>query len=54
MSISLTKRRNAFTLGRNQKAYNEKRPINALVIDRIKGGLTVDIHGAHHPAGIGS
>ena len=30
-----------------EKAYNEKKPINAVVIDRIKGGLTVDIHGAH-------
>jgi small subunit ribosomal protein S1 len=29
-----------------EKAYNEKKPIRALVIDRIKGGLTVDIHGA--------
>src|SRR6516165_3129847 len=29
-----------------EKAFNEKRPIPALVIDRIKGGLTVDIHGA--------
>ena len=27
-------------------AYNEKRPIQAVVIDRIKGGLTVDILGA--------
>ncbi len=27
-------------------AYNEKRPIHAVVIDRIKGGLTVDILGA--------
>src|SRR5437588_153970 len=30
-----------------EKSYNEKKPINAVVIDRIKGGLTVDIHGAH-------
>ena len=29
-----------------EKAYNDKKPIRALVIDRIKGGLTVDIHGA--------
>jgi small subunit ribosomal protein S1 len=29
-----------------EAAYNEKRPIKALVIDRIKGGLTVDIAGA--------
>ncbi|PYX77490.1 MAG: 30S ribosomal protein S1 [Acidobacteria bacterium] len=27
-------------------AYNEKRPIRGVVIDRIKGGLTVDILGA--------
>jgi small subunit ribosomal protein S1 len=27
-------------------AYNEKRPIQAVVVDRIKGGLTVDILGA--------
>jgi len=30
-----------------EKAYNEKKPINAVVVDRIKGGLTVDILGAH-------
>jgi small subunit ribosomal protein S1 len=30
-----------------EKAYNEKKPIKAIVIDRIKGGLTVDILGAH-------
>jgi small subunit ribosomal protein S1 len=30
-----------------EKAYNEKKPIEAIVIDRIKGGLTVDILGAH-------
>ncbi len=29
-----------------EHAYNEKKPIQALVIDRIKGGLTVDIVGA--------
>src|SRR5579872_5012387 len=29
-----------------EKAYNEKTPIQAKVVDRIKGGLTVDIHGA--------
>jgi small subunit ribosomal protein S1 len=29
-----------------EKAYNEKTPIKAKVVDRIKGGLTVDIHGA--------
>ncbi len=29
-----------------EKAYNEKRPIPATVIERIKGGLTVDIMGA--------
>jgi small subunit ribosomal protein S1 len=29
-----------------EKAYNEKKPIRAQVIDRIKGGLTVDILGA--------
>ena len=30
-----------------EKAYNEKTPIKAVVIERIKGGVTVDIHGAH-------
>ncbi len=30
-----------------EKAYNEKRPIQATVVERIKGGLTVDIMGAH-------
>ena len=29
-----------------ERAYNEKKPIPAVVIDRIKGGLTVDILGA--------
>jgi len=29
-----------------EKAHNEKRPIEAVVIERIKGGLTVDIMGA--------
>src|SRR5882724_911319 len=30
-----------------EKAHQEKKPIKAVVIDRIKGGLTVDIMGAH-------
>jgi small subunit ribosomal protein S1 len=30
-----------------EHAYNEKKPIKGIVVDRIKGGLTVDIHGAH-------
>ena len=30
-----------------EKAHNEKKPIKAVVLDRIKGGLTVDINGAH-------
>src|ERR1700678_3468483 len=29
-----------------EKAYHDKKPINAVVIERIKGGLTVDILGA--------
>src|SRR2546422_10181424 len=29
-----------------EKAYNEKKPIRAQVVERIKGGLTVDILGA--------
>jgi small subunit ribosomal protein S1 len=29
------------------KAHREKKPIKAVVIDRIKGGVTVDIMGAH-------
>jgi small subunit ribosomal protein S1 len=29
-----------------EAAYNEKKPINVIVVDRIKGGLTVDIEGA--------
>jgi small subunit ribosomal protein S1 len=29
-----------------EKAHNEKKPIKAIIIDRIKGGLTVDIMGA--------
>ena len=29
-----------------EKAYNEKKPIAATVVDRIKGGVTVDISGA--------
>jgi small subunit ribosomal protein S1 len=30
-----------------EKAYNEKKPILATVVERIKGGLTVDIMGAN-------
>jgi len=30
-----------------EKAYNERTPIKAVVIERTKGGVTVDIHGAH-------
>jgi len=30
-----------------EKAYNEKKPIRAIVVERIKGGLTVDIMGAN-------
>src|SRR5579872_789789 len=29
-----------------EQAYNEKKPIQAIVVERIKGGLTVDIMGA--------
>src|SRR5271169_4917940 len=29
-----------------EKAYNDKKPIQAVVVERIKGGLTVDIMGA--------
>jgi len=29
-----------------ERAYNDKKPIHAIVVDRIKGGLTVDIQGA--------
>ncbi len=29
-----------------ERAYNEKKPIKGVVVERIKGGLTVDIHGA--------
>ena len=30
-----------------EKAHHDKKPIRAVVVDRIKGGLTVDILGAH-------
>jgi small subunit ribosomal protein S1 len=30
-----------------EKAHHDKNPIKAKVIERTKGGLTVDIHGAH-------
>jgi small subunit ribosomal protein S1 len=30
-----------------ERAYNEKKPIKGVVVERIKGGLTIDIHGAH-------
>ena len=30
-----------------ERAYNEKKPIRATVVERIKGGLTVDIMGAN-------
>jgi len=29
-----------------EKAYNEKKPIKGVVVERIKGGLTIDINGA--------
>jgi small subunit ribosomal protein S1 len=29
-----------------ERAYNEKKPIKGIVVERIKGGLTVDIQGA--------
>ena len=29
-----------------EKAHNEKKPIKGIVVERIKGGLTVDINGA--------
>jgi small subunit ribosomal protein S1 len=29
-----------------ERAYNEKKPIKGIVVERIKGGLTIDIHGA--------
>jgi len=29
-----------------ERAYNEKKPIQGVVVERIKGGLTLDIHGA--------
>jgi len=30
-----------------EKAYNDKKPIKGIVVERIKGGLTIDINGAH-------
>jgi small subunit ribosomal protein S1 len=30
-----------------EKAYSENHPIKATVVERTKGGVTVDIHGAH-------
>ena len=30
-----------------ERAHNEKKPIKGVVVERIKGGLTVDINGAH-------
>ena len=30
-----------------EKAYSENHPISATVVERTKGGVTVDIHGAH-------
>src|SRR5258708_6930852 len=29
-----------------ERAYNEKKPIKGIVVERIKGGLTIDIQGA--------
>ena len=29
-----------------ERAYNEKKPIKGVVVERIKGGLTIDIQGA--------
>ncbi|MGA9354428.1 MAG: 30S ribosomal protein S1 [Terriglobales bacterium] len=30
-----------------ERAHNEKKPIKGVVVERIKGGLTIDINGAH-------
>ncbi len=30
-----------------ERAFNEKKPIKGIVVERIKGGLTIDINGAH-------
>src|ERR1700690_479742 len=30
-----------------ERAHSEKKPIKGVVVDRIKGGLTIDINGAH-------
>jgi small subunit ribosomal protein S1 len=30
-----------------ERAHNEKKPIKGIVVERIKGGLTIDINGAH-------
>jgi small subunit ribosomal protein S1 len=31
-----------------ERAYNEKKPIKGIVVERIKGGLTIDIQGARY------
>jgi predicted RNA-binding protein with RPS1 domain len=45
--LSHRKAQRLFAWEEIEKAYNEKRAIKAVVVDRIKGGLTVDIMGAH-------
>jgi small subunit ribosomal protein S1 len=47
ISLSHQKARRIHAWEEIDKAHHEKKPIKALVVDRIKGGLTVDILGAH-------
>src|SRR6202040_4075834 len=46
VNLSHQKARRIHAWDEIEKAHNEKKPIKAVVIDRIKGGLTVDILGA--------
>jgi len=47
VNLSHQKARRIHAWDEIEKAHNEKKPIKAVVVDRIKGGLTVDIMGAH-------
>jgi small subunit ribosomal protein S1 len=46
INLSHTKAQKLRAWDEIEKAYNEKKPIRAIVVERIKGGLTVDIMGA--------
>ena len=47
VNLSHQKARRLHAWDEVEKAFNEKRPVKVVVVDRTKGGLTVDVFGAH-------